>query len=161
LGEIIVLILFGAREPWSAYRWLFGKLARLPIIKQYESDIVRVFYGLALMYAAINVKFLHPILTISVIVQYNLTRFHLLFPHDPLFVVLGAALAEVAIGLFIMLGFQLRLTILVTLFYITLSLIFFRESVWPHLVLYGISLNLLITPQKLSLDNWLAKKIKI
>lgn len=159
-GEIIVLILFGTREQWSVDRWMFGKLRRFFTIKLYEIDIVRAFYGLALMFVAVDVKLLHPNLTMLVVNQYHLTQFHWLFPHDPLLVTLGAALAELTIGLFILLGFQLRLTVLITLFYITLSLFFFREMVWPHFLLYGISFNLLITPQKLSLDNWLAKKFK-
>ncbi len=157
LGELMVLIMFGARGFGSIDRWMFGETKRFLWLKKYESDIVRIFYGAALAFAAINVKFLHSTLTLTVVKSYHLTQFHWLFPSDPVLVTLGAAISELTIGLFIMFGFQLRLTVLISLFYITLSLLYFRELVWPHLLLYGISFNLLITPQQLSLDNWLAR----
>ncbi len=52
----------------------------------------------------------------------------------------------------------MRLTILISLFYITLSLLFFRERVWPHLLLYGISFNLLVQPETFTIDHILFKK---
>lgn len=158
-GEIAVLIIFGSRF-FSFDSILFGEhsgIARkmkLAWLQKYETTIVRIGYGIALVYAAVYVKLLHPILTLTVIKEYNLTRFHYLFPHDPLLVVLGAALAEITIGVFIVLGFELRMTVLISLFYITLSLLFFREQVWPHLMLYGISINLLINPERFSLDHF-------
>lgn len=155
LGELIVLLLFGLRE-FSFDKILHGPLKRFLNFEKYHVTIVRTFYGAALAYAAINVKFIHPILTETVVQTYQLTRFHWLFPHDPLLITLGAALSELAIGLFIFLGFQTRFTVLVSVFYITLSLLFFREAVWPHLLLYGISISLLANgPGPLAIDNWL------
>lgn len=154
LGEIIVLALFGMRK-WSIDGILFGPSRHFQALKKYDTTIVRVLYGAALIFAAITVKFLHPALTIQVINQWNLTQFHWLFPHDPLLVTLGAGLSECAIGFFILIGFEMRLTILVSLFYITLSLLYFRELVWPHLMLYGISLNLLVQPEIFTLDHLL------
>lgn len=152
LGEIIVLLLFGMRQ-WSADRFLFGKLGHLVNWEKYGTSVVRVFYGLALAYAGLTVKFLHPDLTIKVVTEWNLTQFHWLFPSDPLLVTLGAGLAELAIGIFIVLGFEMRLTVFISLIYITLSLFYFRELVWPHLMLYGISLNLLVQPEVFTLDH--------
>jgi hypothetical protein len=152
LGEIIVLILFGMRK-WSVDRLLFGTLKRFPRFRHYETSIVRILYGVALIYAAILVKFLHPALTTRVVVEWHLTKFHWLFPSDPLLVALGAGLAEFAIGFFIMIGFEMRLTVLISLFYITLSLLYFREMVWPHFMLYGISLSLLVKPEVFTLDH--------
>jgi uncharacterized membrane protein YphA (DoxX/SURF4 family) len=160
LGEIIVLVLFGMRK-WSIDGLLFGVSNRFSSIKKYETTIVRVFYGAALIFAAITVKFLHPALTIQVVNQWNLTQFHWLFPHDPLLVTLGAGLAESAIGLFIMIGFEMRMTVLISLFYITLSLFYFRELVWSHLMLYGISFNLLLQPEIFTLDHVLFEKNKL
>ncbi|MBU6390299.1 hypothetical protein KGQ31_01990 [Patescibacteria group bacterium] len=152
LGEIIVLILFGTRF-LSFDRLIFGPLKRFPEFRKYETAIVRIFYGLALSYAAVTVKFLHPELTLRVINDWHLTQFHWLFPSDPLLVALGGGLAELAIGLFLIFGFEVRLTVLISLFYITLSLLYFRELVWPHLMLYGISLSLLVKPEAFSLDS--------
>ncbi|MDE2001846.1 MAG: hypothetical protein KGI60_04770 [Patescibacteria group bacterium] len=157
LGEIIVLLLFGMRK-WSLDGLLFGPRKLFSTWEQYGTSIVRVFYGLALSYAAVNVKFLHPDLTVRVVTDWHLTQFHWLFPSDPLLVVLGAGLSELAIGLFIIFGFEMRLTVAISLFYITLSLLYFRELVWPHLMLYGISLNLIVQPEVFTVDHLLFKE---
>lgn len=151
-GELIVLFLFGMRV-FSVDRYLFGPLRRLRFFEKYETVIVRVLYGMALIYAAITVKLLHPNLTVSVVDTWHLTKFYLLFPSDPLLITLGAGIVETIIGLFIIFGFEMRLTVIVSLFYITLSLFYFRELVWPHLLLYGISFNLLVQPEVFTLDH--------
>jgi hypothetical protein len=157
-GELLVLFLFGMRS-FSLDGKLRGKLTGWQARwSPYASVIVRVCYGLALMYAAITVKFLHPELTEHVVTTWNLTQFHWLFPSDPTLVTLGAGLAEFAIGFFILVGFELRLTTLISLFYITLSLLYFRELVWPHLLLYGISFNMLVQPETFTLDHLLFSK---
>jgi uncharacterized membrane protein YphA (DoxX/SURF4 family) len=152
LGELIVLSLFGMRM-FSIDGYLFGSLKRFVSFERYGTLIVRVLYGLALVYAAITVKLLHPDLTVTVVNSWNLTKFHWLFPSDPLLVTLGAGIVETVIGLFIIFGFELRLTVLISLFYITLSLFYFRELVWTHLLLYGISFNLLLQPETFTLDH--------
>lgn len=153
LGELIVLFLFGMRQ-YSLDRVFFGPLKRYVKWEKYESSIVRICYGFALTYAAVSVKMLHPELTEHVFTSWNLAQFWWLFPSDPALVTLGAGLAELAIGIFIIFGFELRLTVLITLFYITLSLIYFQELVWPHLLLYGISLNLILQPEIFTLDHF-------
>jgi uncharacterized membrane protein YphA (DoxX/SURF4 family) len=156
LGELIVLLLFGMRV-LSIDKYLFGPLRRFKSFEKYETLIVRVMYGLALIYAAITVKLLHPDLTVDVVTTWHLTNFHWLFPSDPLLVTFGAGVVEAIIGLFIIFGFEMRLTILISLFYITLSLFYFRELVWPHLLLYGISFNLLVQPEVFTMDHLLFK----
>ncbi len=153
LGELAALLLFGSRK-FSLDALLQGPLKRFPKLRTWETAIVRVCYGIALSYAAINIKFLHPHLTETVVTEYHLTQFHMLFPSDPLLVTFGAALAELTIGLFIILGFEIRLTVLISMFYITLSLLYFREAVWPHLLLYGISFNLLLASEAYTLDDF-------
>jgi hypothetical protein len=155
-GEIVVLLLFGSRR-FSLDKLVYGATRRLKKLQPYETTIVRICYGIALSYAAITIKLLHPILTLTVVKEYHLTQFHWLFPGDPLLIVLGAALAELAIGIFVTIGFETRLTVVVSLFYITLSLLYFKEAVWPHLMLYGISLNLIVATERFSLDSWFAK----
>ncbi|PIT98305.1 MAG: hypothetical protein COT71_01400 [Candidatus Andersenbacteria bacterium CG10_big_fil_rev_8_21_14_0_10_54_11] len=153
LGELIVLLLFGMRR-WSLDAAVFGKLSRVrEQYEKYESVIVRMLYGFALVFAGITVKFLHPDITIKVATDWHLTQFHWLFPSDSLLITFGAGLAEVAIGMFIILGFEMRLTVVISLFYITLSLLYFRELVWPHYLLYGISLNLLVQPETFTIDH--------
>ncbi len=152
LGELIVLLLFGMRV-FSLDRYIFGPLRRFQSFEKYETVIVRVMYGLALIYAGITVKLLHPDLSVTVVNTWNLTKFHWLFPSDPLLVTLGAGIVECVMGLFIIFGFEMRLTVLISLFYITLSLLYFRELVWPHLLLYGISFNLIVQPEFFTIDH--------
>ena len=153
LGELIVLLLFGTRK-WSLDKLLFGKLQNWRRKwEPYETTIIRVFYGVALIYAGITVKLLHADLTLRVI-----SDFHWLFPSDPLLIVLGAGIAEAVIGLFIAIGFELRMTVLISLFFISLSLLYFKELVWPHILLYGISLNLILQPEIFTLDHILFKR---
>ncbi len=154
VAELFVLLVLGAQH-FSVDRWLKWFTPWWKKLIPYEATIVRVGYGLALMYAAVNVKLLHPMLTVMVVRQYNLTQFHWLFPPDPLLITLGAAITEFMIGFLIAIGLQVRFVTIVTLFYITLSLAFFREAVWPHFLLYGIGLALLIHGGgKLTLDEW-------
>ena len=153
VGVIIALLLFGS-GPYSLDNLLFGMSRIFASLKKYQTPIIRVSYGLALAWAAISVKLLHPQLTVTVIQNYHLNNYWVLFPHDPLLITLGVGMAELLIGLFIMVGFELRFTILVSLFYMTLSLLYFRELVWPHLILYGISLMLLTSPALLSIDSF-------
>lgn len=154
LGELIVLLLFGMRV-FSIDKYLLGPLKRFEWFEKYETVIVRVMYGIALIYAGITVKLFHPDLTIDVVNEWHLTQFHWLFPSDPLLVTFGAGIVESVIGIFIIFGFEMRLTILVSLFYITLSLLYFRELVWPHLLLYGISFNLLVKPEVFTIDHFI------
>jgi uncharacterized membrane protein YphA (DoxX/SURF4 family) len=160
LGEIITLLLFGTFI-FSLDKILLPELRNsFQFIRKYEPTILRVFYGIALAYAAVNIKLLHPVLTVDVANIYHLNRFSWLFPPDPLLTTMGAGLAELAIGAFIIFGFQTRFVVLISLFYITLSLIFFREAVWPHLMLYGLSINLLINNGgPLSFDNFFKEQI--
>ena len=158
VGELVALMLFGMRHH-SFDRLILGPLKGWRAkYEKYGHAIVRICYGLALIYAGVTVKFLHPDLTLRVIQDWHLAQFHWLFPSDPLLIVLGGGLAEAAIGFFILIGFEVRMTVLISLFYITLSLLYFRELVWPHILLYGISINLLVQPETFTLDHLLFSK---
>jgi len=157
LAEIVVLILFGSRF-LSLDLVIFGKLKRFSKLSEYENTIIRVGYGAALLYAAIYIKIIHAEIPLEVVKQYHLNQFHWLFPHDPLLIVLGAAIVEIIIAIFIIVGFSTRFTNIILVFYLTLSILFFKETVWPHYMLYGISISLLINGGgKLSLDKALRK----
>lgn len=159
LGEIIVLLLFGMRK-WSFDGLWFGVLGRFKSFRKYDTTIVRVFYGLALIFAGVTVKFLHPNLMVNVVNTWHLNSFHWLFPHDPLLITLGAGFSEIVIGFFILIGFEMRLTVFISLIYITMSLLYFKELVWPHLMLYGISLNLIVQPEVFTMDHILFDRNK-
>ncbi len=106
--------------------------------KKYEQQaflLLRVLFGLSLVGASVYAKFIHSELALDVVAEYHLTDY---FPFEPLFIVLGAGIIEIVAGFFIMVGFEIRHTVLFLLFWLTLSLVYFQESVWPHLVIVGI-----------------------
>jgi len=124
-----------------------GAMPRTPALRRivewlrpYSFLFMRVGFGVAVVFAAVYAKFLHSNLALQTIEQYNLTAY---FQFEPLFIVLGACIIEILIGLFILLGIELRWTAIFFLFWLTLSLWYFGESVWPHLVLLGLNLTLI------------------
>lgn len=155
LGELIVLFIFGSRF-FSFDRLFFGQKRWIDKISNYrflETPIVRILYGVALIYAGYTIKFLHQQLTIDVYNQYHLVDF---FHSTAQFIAAGAGLSEIMIGLFILIGFEMRWTVLISLAFITLSILYFRELLWPHLMLYGISISLLInSSDKFTIDKYM------
>jgi hypothetical protein len=107
-----------------------------PVYQEYGFLLVRVAFGISVAFSALYAKFIHSNLALSTIYDYNLTNF---FHFDPLFIVLGACIIEVLMGVFFAAGFELRHTSLFYLFWICLSLVYFGESVWPHLILVGVN----------------------
>ncbi|HSX25180.1 MAG TPA: DoxX family membrane protein, partial [Candidatus Andersenbacteria bacterium] len=101
--------------------------------------ILRILFGTALIYASMYAKFLHSDLALDTVNDYHLTQF---FPFTPLFLVLGAFLIETLIGLAFMLGFAIRFFALFFLTFLTMSILFFGESVWPHAILFGVAIVL-------------------
>ena len=108
-------------------------------IKPYRFAILRILFGIALVYASVYAKLLHPTLTLMVIEQYHLTSYWLFGAFEPHFLVLGAAFIELLCGIFFIVGFEIRHTSLFVLFWLTLSLLFFGESVWPHIIIFGLA----------------------
>lgn len=154
-GELLVLLLFGSRF-LSFDSLLFGKNhwdQKFQKFRDLEVPIVRVLYGVALIFAGYTIKFQHQQLSIDVYNQYHLINF---FHSSAGFIAAGAGLSEILIGLFILVGFAMRWTILISLAFITLSILYFREMLWPHLMLYGISFSLLINSgDKFTIDHYL------
>lgn len=159
-GELIVLLLFGSRT--LSFDFLFfGKklwVKSLEKYKELEVPIVRMLYGMALIFAGYTIKFQHQILTIRVYEEYHLVDF---FQAKATFIAAGAGLSEIAIGLFILLGLAMRWTLIISLVFITLSVLYFKEMLWPHLMLYGISFSLLInSADPFTVDHYLVPWVK-
>jgi uncharacterized membrane protein YphA (DoxX/SURF4 family) len=142
LGEMVVLLLAGG-ERFSVDHLLFKKFRffRSFGTEKLTIPILRITFALSIIYAAVYVKFLHPSLSYDVVTQYQLTQY---FPFDPLFVVLGAGLVELVIGLLFLIGLNMRWNIFFFTFWATLSLLFFGETVWPHYILFGIAIGLFL-----------------
>lgn len=124
--------------------------------KQTKFLFLRACFAFTLIYSAFFAKFLHVQLALDTISKYQLTRF---FPFAPAFIVLGALFIESLIGFFYLIGFQVRLTALVFIGFLTLSILFFKEAVWPHYILYGSSVVVLVHGyDQYMLNKWLFGK---
>ncbi len=174
-GEFLALAWFGSRvfsldklfykTPLFAKASAHGPLKKFKLLwakrldKKYhdwELLIIRVTYGISIIYPAITYKLIHPEVIVDIANRYNLMQFHWLFPGDPLLISLGTGLAQVAVGVCVTLGFETRLNTLVTFGLMFLSVIFFKEAVWPHIVLLALALYLIINNGgKYSLDNYI------
>ncbi|HVB19722.1 MAG TPA: DoxX family membrane protein [Candidatus Paceibacterota bacterium] len=131
-GEIVVLLILGS---WRGARILGGKLA------PYAFPFLRVCFGISLFYASFYAKILHNNLALQVAtlpLAGHTQSLAQVFGLEPHFLVLGAAIIEILIATFFILGVEIRFTSLFLLFWLSLSLWYFGEVVWPHLILIGI-----------------------
>ncbi len=143
LGEFLALIWFGSRT-FSLDQLLYKAKAWAGRRHDLELALIRITYGISIMYPAITFKLLHPEVIVDIVNRYHLTQFHWLFPHDPLLIALGSGLAQVVVGLCLIFGFETRLNTLVTFVLMSLSVAYFKEAVWPHYVLLALALYLMI-----------------
>jgi uncharacterized membrane protein YphA (DoxX/SURF4 family) len=147
LGEIILaLILGGGRASFDRGLGFLNKIesaiSRLTKrLEKYSFLILRLFYGTAVFFASFYAKFLHSNLALYTIRDYHLTNY---FPFSPLFLVLGALIVEGLLGLCFFIGFEVRFAALVFTFFLTLSILFFGESVWPHIILFGVNIAIFL-----------------
>jgi uncharacterized membrane protein YphA (DoxX/SURF4 family) len=142
-GLFILFLLFGA-DQFSLDHQFFKKVRHPKDHHDTEALITRISYALSLLYVAIGVKLLHPQVVVTIVEQYHLTKYRWLFPGDPLFIALGAGLSQIGLALSFAAGFAVRLSAVASFALIALSLLFFREHVWPHIPLLGMSLYLLL-----------------
>jgi uncharacterized membrane protein YphA (DoxX/SURF4 family) len=145
LGEMILFLILGGGI-WSIDRYVpfVRKIVRntkslRKSLEKYSFLILRILFGSAIIFASFYAKFLHSNLALNTVTDYHLTNY---FPFQPLFLVLGAFIVETLIGLCIVLGFQIRLVTLVFTTFLVLSISFFGEAVWPHIILFGINIAL-------------------
>ncbi len=142
LGEAILFVLLGSGK-WSldrafSFMWniegVFIRWARG--MERYSFLILRILFGTALFFASFYAKFIHSNLALDTVNDYHLTNY---FPFTPLFLVLGAFIIEALLGFCFAAGFEVRFAAIFFTTFITLSLLFFGESVWPHLILFGVA----------------------
>ena len=145
LGEIILFLIIGGGL-WS----LDGAipfLARIEssthgiatVFEKYSFLILRILFGFAVFWASFYAKFLHSNLALDTINDYHLTNY---FHFTPLFLVLGALLVEALLGACFFFGFEIRFAAVVFTIFLTMSILFFGEAVWPHIILFGVNFAL-------------------
>lgn len=138
------------REPIRAISRIMAPL------RPYAFAFTRICFGWGVLFASIYAKYLHSELAYQVVVQYDLTRF---FPFDPLFVVLGALIIEFLAGAMVLLGIAVRWTLIFLTFWLTLSLMYFQELIWPHGILFGLAIALFLHGyDRYTLQGWFFKK---
>ncbi len=160
LGEALAVVLLPMQT--ISIDGLIARLKRTkiprPKYEQYSMPVARLLFGFSLLYAAVNVKFITSALSLDVVNRYHLTHY---FPFDPLFVVLGAGLIEILIAVLYMLGLLQRFNTVFFLIFLTLSLAFFKESVWPHYLLIALGIGIFLhKPDVWALDRYLFAKRK-
>ncbi len=160
LGEAIAVLLL-SRQVFSL-DFLIAKLRGVKLKSQkfeaYSMPAARILFGFSLLYAAINVKFVTSALSLDVVNRYHLSNY---FPFDPLFIVFGAGMVECLIAGLYMLGLLQRLNSLLFIGFLTASLLFFKESVWPHYLLIALAAGIFLhKPDRLALDGRLFKSKK-
>lgn len=155
LGEALALALI-PRQNISLDALIFKAKKTKSMIGEWAMPVARIMFGLALLYAAVNVKFVTAKLSLDVVNQYHLTNY---FHFDPLFVVLGAGLVEILMAVLFTLGLLQRVNSLAFMTFITLSLLFFKEAVWPHYLLLGLATGIFLhKPDRLALDGRLFRR---
>lgn len=156
-GEIIALIIFGSYF-WSSDNKLFGVSKFVKRYKEWEILLIRVTYGISIMYPAITLKILRPAVIIDIATRYRLNEINWLFPRDPLLISLGTGMAQILVGILIIIGFETRLASFLTFLLYIGSVLYFKEAVWPHFVLLALALYLVINNGgKITLDNYMQK----
>lgn len=146
-GTFAALILLGAHAPSLDAKllsrqipYLRGTLKRVyDFLAPRSILILRVSLGIAIISASVYAKIWHNHLALLTVEKFHLDA---VLGFEPHFLVLGAAILEVVLGLFVCLGIEIRFTGLFFLFWLIQSLIFFGETVWPHIILFGLPVAL-------------------
>lgn len=156
-GEFLALILFGSYV-FSLDNKFLGKSKLIKKYKNWEILLIRVTYGISVMYPAITLKLLHPAVIVEIVNEYHLNQIWWLFPHDPLLISLGTGLAQILVGIMIIIGFETRLASFATFLLYVGSIIFFKEAVWPHYVLLSLAFYLVLNNGgTITLDNYIGR----
>ncbi|WP_320443127.1 DoxX family protein [Halosolutus halophilus] len=116
--------------------WIGAYTALLPVV-------VRLGLGVTFVYLGLGQKLMRPGIALSVVDRYDLTA---VVPASPELWALGAGLAEVALGLALVVGFFTRASAMVAIGMFSLTLFALPDDpVLAHVGLFGMASVLLIT----------------
>lgn len=148
-SSALALLLFGA----GAYSLDHEAIER-PDQINFEALIIRLGFGLSILFSVISIKVLHPAISLSVINQFQLSG-------DPSLLLALVTLVELVLALCLTLGFQTRFFALLIIAYSLISILVLSELVWPHLLLFAMAIFLLANNGgQFSLDNYLAGHLR-
>jgi uncharacterized membrane protein YphA (DoxX/SURF4 family) len=141
LGEMFVTLIVGnsslALDRFFHHRYPHVFHSMLLWCEARAFIILRMTFGISLIFASVYAKFLHAQLALDTVTRYGLDH---VFPFQAPFIVLGAFAIEVLLGLFFLFGIEIRFASLFLLFWLSLSLLYFGEAVWPHIILAGVAI---------------------
>lgn len=161
-AEFLVLIMVGGHKFAAAeehhHWWQLEDTLNYLSYKYGELSflILRVGFGISLIFSAVYAKIIHNQLALAVVYEYNLVD---VFAMPAEFIVFGAAMVEIMLGVLFILGIEIRFNAIVINIFLSLSLFYFQESVWPHIVLIGIPIAFFCYGyDKYSLEGYFFKK---
>lgn len=159
IGLYILLILLGGGGFSVSRRFRINEMQMPNFVERLRPiafPVMRACLGFGVLFASVYAKYLYSSLALNVVTMYHLTRY---FPFDPLFVVLGALIVEFLIGLLIFFGVAIRWTLIFLAIWLTLSLLYFQELIWPHIILFGLAISLFCHGyDRYSLEGFFLKK---
>lgn len=142
LGEAGTIFFFGSAYHafTAAAKNLSGitKEIRLHLHK-YKFFILRIFLGISILTGAVYTQLLQPNELPAAVTGSQLVNY---FP-DPTFFLLMIVTIEVLLGLFIIIGFEIRFASITYLAFLVFQVVFFQQAVWAHVILVGTPLAML------------------
>jgi len=144
---------YGRIDPVSGFITQFRE--RIDRHREYLPTLVRVTLGVNFLFLGISQKLLRPAGAIAVVEKYDLVA---VVPVDPGLWVIGAGLAEAAVGVALIAGLFTRATAGVAFGLFTTTLFALPDDpVLAHLSLFGLVSVLVVTGAgPFSVDRWLA-----
>jgi uncharacterized membrane protein YphA (DoxX/SURF4 family) len=136
LGEGLTILLFGGsyelvHSPLESVVRLERTL-RLHLHK-YKFVLLRIAFGLSVIYASFYRRFIFNDDLLQIISQQGLVA-------DPSFLLLLILLVEIGIGIFFIIGFEIRFAAIIYAALLIISMVVFGEAIWSHITLIGTSL---------------------
>jgi uncharacterized membrane protein YphA (DoxX/SURF4 family) len=118
--------------------------------------LLRIGIGGALVFLSLYEKVLNPHVSDLVVQKYHLAS---IIPVGAPMWVFAVGMIELAVGLFILIGFQTRLVTAVAFLVLMTTFFFFKEEVYSHVTLFGVLSALFITGGGIwSLDSVLKRR---
>jgi uncharacterized membrane protein YphA (DoxX/SURF4 family) len=118
--------------------------------------LLRIGIGGALVFLSLYEKILNPHVSDLVVQKYHLVS---IIPVGAAMWVFAVGIIELAVGLFILIGFQTRLVTAIAFLVLMTTFFFFKEEVYSHVTLFGMLSVLFITGGgMLSLDSVLKRR---
>ncbi len=157
-AALLSLLILGSMRPG------LDDLLAIPHIKtdrfkKYVPLLLRLGIGGALVFLSLYEKVLNPHVSELVVQKYALDS---IIPVGAAMWIFAVGMIELAVGLFILIGFQTRLITAVAFVVLMTTFFFFKEEVYSHVTLFGVLSALFITGAgPWSLDSLLKKRTSI